>query len=283
MKVRHFFAALVILFVCLIGLPAIGQQKKEELFPNPINLQVPHISTDKSVKHDFDIVYVRTPRKGDKATSLWAEIAHPSIMDSKGDLMLLHPDGKEEVLVEGGEDGSVTDPFVSFDGQWVYFSHLQGLKGTSQHGQSPFKGADIFKIHVPSRKIVQLTHQEWSPNTGAANWASDIRKPEKDKTSLNYGVLNLGPCPLPGGRIVFTSNRNAFKPPKHPSPCLQLFVMDEDGKNVEMIGHLNIGMALHPTILKDGRIVFSSLESQGLRNSILWGLWQIHPDGTNWG
>ncbi|WP_410959541.1 hypothetical protein, partial [Salmonella sp. SAL4432] len=29
--------------------------------------------------------------------------------------------------------------------------------------------------------------------------------------------------------------------------------------------------------------MFSSLESQGLRQSSLWGLWSIHPDGTNWG
>src|SRR5262249_23912856 len=72
-------------------------------------------------------------------------------------------------------------------------------------------------------------------------------------------------------------------PPKHPSPCLQLFVMDDDGKNVEQIGYLNIGMALHPTILVDRRVVFSSLESQGLRNSILLGLWSIHPDATHCG
>src|SRR5207253_1334008 len=63
----------------------------------------------------------------------------------------------------------------------------------------------------------------------------------------------------------------------------QLFVMDEDGGNVECVGHLNLGMALHPVVLTDGRIIFSSLESQGLRSSIMWGLWSIHPDGTRWG
>ena len=271
-----------IVFVGLAGLPVVGQQKKEELFLDPIDVKVPHISTDKAIKYDYDIVYVRTPRKGDKARSSWTEIAHPAIMDANGDLMLLHPDGKEERLVEGGADGSVTDPYVSFDGQWVFYSHLKGLKGTSQHGQPPFQGADIYKINVKSRKVVRLTHQEWTPNTGAADWSSDMRKPEKGKTWLNYGVLNMGPCPLPGGRLIFTSNRNAFKPPKHSSPCLQLFTMDDDGKNVLMIGHFNIGMALHPVILKDGRVIFSSMESQGLRSSILWGLWSIHPDGTNW-
>jgi hypothetical protein len=42
-------------------------------------------------------------------------------MEPGADLMLLHPDGSEELLVEGG-DGSITDPMVSFDGQWVYYT-----------------------------------------------------------------------------------------------------------------------------------------------------------------
>jgi hypothetical protein len=35
-------------------------------------------------------------------------------------------------------------------------------------------------------------------------------------------------------------------------------------------------------VLKDGRIMFSTLESQGIRSDISWGIWTIHPDGTNW-
>src|SRR5262249_8151518 len=164
-------------------------------------------------------------------------------------------DGKEELLVRGGADGAVTDPVVSLDGAWVFYSHLRGLKGTSQHGQPPFGGADIYKIHLKTRQIVRLTRQEYTPNTGAADWADAVRKPQPSRTHLNSGVLNLGASPLPGGWLVFTSNRNAFVPPKHPSPCLQLFVMDDDGNNVECIGHLNVGMALHPVVLKDGRVI----------------------------
>src|SRR5262249_25489009 len=152
---------------------------KEKLYLDPIKVTSPHISTDGTVKYDFDIVYVKAPRFGDKGRTQWTEIAHPALMDPNSDLMLLHPDGSEEVLVKGGEDGAVTDPMVSFDGEGVYYSHLKGLKGTSQHGQSPFGGADIYKIHVKSRKIVRLTNQEWTPNTGAANWSSDLRTPEK--------------------------------------------------------------------------------------------------------
>jgi hypothetical protein len=262
---------------------ALPKPEEEPLFPGRLNVTPTPIAGDKSVKYDYDIVYVRAPRRGDRGRSLWTEIAHPALMDAGADLMLLHPDGKEEVVVKAGADASITEPVVSLDGRSVYYVHIRGLKGTSQHGQPPFGGADIYKIHLKTRKIVRLTHQEYTPNTGAADWSSDCRKPREGKTHLNYGVLNMGPYPLPGGRLVFTSNRNAFIPPKHPSPTLQLFVMDEDGKNVECIGHLNIGMALHPVVLKDGRIIFSSLESQGLRSSILWGLWSIHPDGSNWG
>jgi len=152
--------------------------------------------------------------------------------------------------------------------------------------------ADIYKIHVPSRKIVRLTNQQFSPNTGAADWSSDFRKNEQGKSHLESGVYNMGPCPLPGGRIVFSSNRDGFRPARgYPAIALQLFVMDDRDENIgddqqptnlEKIGHLNISGALHPVVLKDGRIMYSSLESQGNRSSILWGIWTIHPDGTNW-
>src|SRR5262249_48843800 len=136
---------------------------------------------------------------------------------------------------------------------------------------------------VKSKKIVKLTDQTFTPNTGAADWSKDFRTAEKGKSSLRYGVYNLGPCPAPGGKVVFTSNRNAYVPPRgYPKITLQLFRMD-DGSNVEQTGYLNIACALHPVILKDGRIIFSTLESQGMHNSILWGVWSIHPDGTNWG
>lgn len=249
--------------------------------PGPIDIRPKPVASDPSVKFDYDLVYVRAPRKGDAVGTNWPEISNPVFMDAGADLMLLHPDGTEEVLVAGGP-GAVTDPTVSFDGEWVYYTLFRDLKGASVQ-QGPAAGADVFKIHVKSRKTVRLTHQVFTPNTGAAEWSKDFRTPEPGKNALAYGVFNMGPCPLPGGRVMFASNRNGFKPPKRLPHTLQLFVMDDDGGNVECVGHLNLGMALHPTVLRDGRVMFSSLESQGLRSSTLWGLWVINPDGTNWG
>jgi hypothetical protein len=254
---------------------------RQPAVPDPIDVRPKPVATDPTVKLDYDIVYVRAPRKGDAVGTNWPEISNPVFMDAGADLMLLHPDGSEEVLVAGGA-GSVTDPMVSFDGEWVYYTLFHDLKGASVQ-QGPAAGADIYKIHVKSKQTVRLTHQVFTPNTGAADWSKDFRTAEPGKNSLAYGVFNMGPCPLPGGKVIFASNRNAFKPPKRLPHTLQLFVMDDDGGNVECIGHLNLGMALHPTVLRDGRVMFSSLESQGLRSSTLWGLWVINPDGTNWG
>ena len=124
---------------------------------------------------------------------------------------------------------------VSFDGQWVYYVHLHNMQKASQWSP-PRQGADIFKIHVPTRKIVRLTNQQFTPNAGAANWSKDYRTPEQGKSHIETGVYNMGPCPLPGGRIVFTSNRDGLPTRQgYPAVALQLFVMDDrDSRSATM-------------------------------------------------
>lgn len=233
----------------------------------------------------YDVVYVRQPRYGDTQNTTWPEVFHPAAMDPGADLMLLHPDGSEEVLVVGG-NGSVTDPVLSFDAQWVYYSYFPDMRpsGINTQRDLPYAGADIYRINLATRQVQRLTHGEFTPNTGAGNWneASPVSAPA-GFNRLGYGILNLGPMPLPGGKIAFTSNRNGFAPPKgYTNPTLQLYVMDEDGRNVTPIAPMTIGSALHPTVLRDGRILFSTYESQGLRDRRLWGMWTIWPDGRNW-
>lgn len=233
----------------------------------------------------YDVVYVRQPRFGDTTNTTWPEVFHPARIDPGADLMLLHPDGTQEVLVAGGI-GSVTDPFVSFDAQWVYYSYFPDARPESLNYQRGlfYAGADIYRIHLGTRQIQRLTFGEFTPNTGAGNFdESDPVSPPPGHDYLGYGIVNLGPAPLAGGKIAFTSNRNGFAPPKgFTSPSLQLYVMDEDGANVTPIAPMNVSSALHPTPLADGRILFSTHESQGLRDSRLWGIWAIWPDGRKW-
>jgi len=273
------------------GSLAAQEREKEKLYKDPIKVEVPPLKSDPTVKVDYDIVYVRAPRAGDKIHKrFYTDIATPVTLEPGADLMLLHPDGSEELLVAGGE-GSITDPVISFDAKWCLYTQIYSLKNAGAY--QPPKGADIFKIHLASKKIVRLTNQKFDPNLGAADWSADFRTGGKEGklTHLSYGVLNFGAYPLPGKKFVYTSNRNAFVPSKgYPRIALQLFIADDrdesisddDDTNIEKIGHLNLAGALHPVVLTDGRIIFSSLESQGIRGDILWGIWSIHPDGTNW-
>jgi hypothetical protein len=245
-------------------------------------------ATDSSVSAvvlPYDIVYVRQPRFGDTTNTTWPEVSHPAAIDPGADLMLLHPDGSEELLVAGGV-GSVTDPFVSFDGNWVYYSLFYDMRSQAINSQRdlPRLGADIFRIHLQTRQIEQLTFGEFTPNTGAGNFdETNALNPPSGHDYLGYGILNLGASPIAGGRIAFTSNRNGFMPPRGLTrPTMQLYVMDEDGRNVEQIAPMNIGSALHPTPMRDGRIMFSTMETQGLRDSRVWGIWAIYPDGRRW-
>jgi RNA polymerase sigma factor (sigma-70 family) len=232
---------------------------------------------DPTIKLDYPIVYVRVPRPPEGDDRIWMN-THPAIAAPRGsELMLWRPDGKEEVLVPVQEHEAICDPYVSFDGEWVYYVKFHDVSKRAlvqDYGPHTSAGSDIYKVHVPTRKIVQLTHGELTANTGT------LKMPKS-----RAAVCNLGPCPVPGGKVAFTSDRNAFRAVHAGQPWTQqLFVMDDDGSNVECIGHLNLGTALHPTILKDGRLLFSTVEKQGLRGTYhQWGIWSIHPDGTNWG
>jgi hypothetical protein len=270
-----------------------AEEEPEPLFTRTLETKVPPIASDPTVRYDYDIIYVRARRAGDEVHKrFYTDFSQPVTLEPGADLMLLRPDGTEDLLAAGGK-GSITDPMVSFDGEWVYYTLLHDLERHDQWSP-PAAGADIFKIHVASRRLVRLTNQRFSPNTGAARWSRDYRIPQAEgrETGFDYGVFNMGPCPLPGARVVFTSNRDGFRPAKgYPAIALQLFVMDdredslgdgEDPRNIEKIGHLNISGALHPIVLADGRILFSTLESQGIRSDISWGVWTIHPDGTRW-
>jgi hypothetical protein len=252
----------------VLGLLAASAAPEDKPPPRRLRVDPPHIATDRTVRYDYDIVYVRAPRfvKGkdgkDHQAPVWPNAGEPLNLRAPTDLMLLHPGGREEILVKGGK-GAVADPYVSFDAQWVYYSYFHDLSGRG--------GADVYKVHVKTRKRVRLTRQQWTPNTGVAG----------RKKFPRGGVYNLHPCPLPGGRVAFVSNRDGLKAPRVAHEALQLFVMDDDGANVEKIGHLNVGQALHPVVLRDGRLLFSSLEVQGKHNAG-WGILSIHPDGTNW-
>src|SRR5262245_64664179 len=82
-----------------LTLSALAQKKDEKRYLGPLNMEVPHVSKDASVKLDYPIVYVRAPRRDTTGRSRWTEVGDPRSMEPGADLVVLHPGGKEEVLV----------------------------------------------------------------------------------------------------------------------------------------------------------------------------------------
>lgn len=251
-----------LLFV--VGLLLMGRGPQP---PAVVSNSTPQIITQ-PVK--YPIVYVRAPRFGDTKLVSFADVYNPGHVDPGWDLMLLQPDGTEVVLVVGGA-GAVVDPFISFDGLFCYYAYIPNAATVNARG-IPRGGSDIYKINLQTKVVTQLTHQEYTPNNPLA---TDIVRDNL--------VFNLGPTPAPGGRIIFTSTRNGLMPTHaYTTLNLQLFIMDADGDNVFPIMPMTLGSSLHPFMLKDGRLAFSSYESQGLRDTRLWGLWASWPDGRQW-
>src|SRR5262249_40138765 len=145
-RLATLFASLGVL-AALVSIRLFADEPVGKLFRDPISLNIPHISSDTTVRYDYDIVYVRAKRAGDEVhKNFYTDFSQPVTMEPGADLMLLHPDGSEELLVKGG-NGSITDPVVSFDGEWVLYSHIYDLRNYNQW-EPPPAGADIFKIHL---------------------------------------------------------------------------------------------------------------------------------------
>src|SRR5262245_47860642 len=121
-------------FVVALGVSFAGLLAAEPTPPTKLVGEPKAIRSDASIKYDYDIVYVRAPRfvKGkdgqDRQAAVWPNAAEPTSLHAPTDLMLLHPDGSEEVLVAGG-NGAIADPYVSFDAQSVYYTYFHDVSG----------------------------------------------------------------------------------------------------------------------------------------------------------
>ena len=147
--------------------------------------------------------------------------------------------------------------------------------------------ADIYKIHVKTRKIVRLTHQEFTPEhrRGPVGEGLSHARARQDHTALPR--LQPGALPAAGRQGDVHQQPQRLRMPRGNNMGfnipLQLFVMDDDGSNVEMIGHLNIGQRPAPG-RPEGRPGHVQHPGRpGLARRSGWGIWSIHPDGTNWG
>jgi len=161
----------------------------------------------------------------------------------------LHPGGKVRKLAPD-KPGSFWRPDLSFDARKVLFC-------CKPHDETSFH---LYEINIDGTDLQQLTFGDYD---------------------------DLDPIYLPDGHIIFSSTRaNTYIRCMPYTYCYVLARCDSDGRNIYLISRNNETDWL-PTLLNDGRVIYSRWE---YHDKALWriqSLWTTNQDGsgtaTFWG
>ena len=144
-------------------------------------------------------------------------------------------------LVDASQ-GLILDANVSYDGQTVLFSWKKTLQDKLQ----------LFTIHVDGTALQQLT---------------------------DHNSNNLNACWLPDDSIAFLSDRKPAFAYCWTSTTPILYRCDRDGGNVQRLS-ANYLNDFTPSVMEDGRIIYSRWEYVDRPAIPIQSLWSINPDGT---
>jgi len=136
---------------------------------------------------------------------------------------------------------SVSDPCVSFDGKKILFS-MRPPGGSNRN---------IYEIGADGSGLRQVT---------------------------SGGGHDFDPQYLPDGTIMFTSSRSHQMDEYNHSPSENLYVCNMDGSNLHRVS-FNMSDDFDPTLMPDGRIVYTRWEHFGQQNR--FPLFVANPDGSH--
>ncbi|MBM4090683.1 MAG: hypothetical protein FJ276_14865 [Planctomycetes bacterium] len=155
---------------------------------------------------------------------------------------------------------------LAYDAQTAYFAFADptgqepySLPGYAQDVLEPGTKTNtfhLFALDLPTRQVRQLTDG-----------------PHDD----------FDPCPLPDGGIAFESTRRGSKlrcGGGSPEVVHTLHRMDANGDNVRTLS-FHETHEWHPSVLQDGRIVYTRWDYVDRNAAKFHGLWTCQPDGSN--
>jgi hypothetical protein len=104
---------------------------------------------------------------------------------------------------------------------------------------------------------------------------------EKDPRLYGHWTDDMHPCYLPDGRIVFVSSRSECTVlcGGHSLTCTTMYRMDANGKNFHQLSQGALTEST-PTMLDDGRIIYTRWEYVYKGIAAVQSLWAMRPDGT---
>lgn len=230
---------------------------------------------------DFPLAYIKRPLLLDEDGNLMTSEVRDATQFMPGAELLVRdrasPSAAERTLTEGifpdDEDGNpplydVKDLSVSFDGQQLAFAMRAPEDPDLDDDEQPTWNIWLYDFTTDElRRVIQ----------------SDIVAEDGE---------DVGPTFLPDGRIVFSSTRQRIakavlldegKPQfsaldeDRDNEALTLHVMNIDGSEIQQTS-FNVSSDLDPSVLSDGRVVFSRWDNVAGRDRI--SLYRANPDGT---
>ncbi len=152
------------------------------------------------------------------------------------------PDGPEKELLLDATEGVILDIDLSYDGQEILFSWKQDMEDYFQ----------IFRMDIAGSSLLQVT----------------------DHASNNFNAAWL-----PDGGIVFLSDRKPAYAYCWITSTPILYRSDADGGNLVRLS-ANYLNDFTPSVMPDGRILYSRWEYVDRPAIPIQSLWAIRPDGT---
>lgn len=154
-------------------------------------------------------------------------------------------------------EGNYTTLSLSYDARTLFFAFAERLKEKPGYYDGPRNGFHIFSMAANGSGLKQLTHGR-----------------EDD----------FDPCPLPDGGLAFMSTRRGgfarCNNPWEPLPTYTLHRMAPEGRGIQTLS-LHETHEWHPSILADGRIIYTRWDYVDRSAAHFHGLWASRPDGTN--
>ncbi|MDP6634637.1 MAG: hypothetical protein QGG42_07060 [Phycisphaerae bacterium] len=164
--------------------------------------------------------------------------------------------------------GDVNHPTLSPDAKKVIFAYCCKSKNRADIDKHP-GGYFIYEAATDGSWVKQLT-------------GTKADKKETIDGRSTVEVEDFDPCYLPGGGFAFTSTRSQNYGRCHGgryTPAYLIYAADADGSAIRPISYAE-GNEHFPSMLNDGRIVFTRWEYNNRNQIAFHKLWTIRPDGT---
>ena len=174
-------------------------------------------------------------------------------------------DPKPTLLLEGKMPvGTVTHPDLDFDGKKILFAFCDHTETNRS-----LRRFLIWEIGIDGKGLRQLTGDK------------------RDKLKTWFGrstvlVEDFDPCYLPGGGFAFITTRGQAFGRCHGgryTPNYLLYGADADGSNIRQFSYGEAN-EWDPSVLNDGRIVYSRWDYINRHDWHYQSLWTTRPDGT---